>query len=131
MALSEPAILPLDCQTNLNRANVTKLVMLRYNKPMRTAKISELKAKLSAHIEFVKHGEEVLILSRNTPVARLVSVGPVEDEDERMRRLVAKGIITPAKMPRVEGQEWPEPPGPSCISREVMDQVWREERDGR
>jgi antitoxin (DNA-binding transcriptional repressor) of toxin-antitoxin stability system len=27
---------------------------------MRTAKISELKAKLSAHIEYVKHGEEVL-----------------------------------------------------------------------
>lgn len=40
---------------------------------MRTAKISELKAKLSAHIEFVKNGEEVLILDRNKPAARLVS----------------------------------------------------------
>src|ERR1035438_10524393 len=98
---------------------------------MRTAKISELKAKLSAHIRYVKNGEEVLILDRNIPVARLVSVGPAEDEDARMRRLIAKGIITPAKMPRVEGQEWPEPPGSHCISREVMDQVWREERDGR
>jgi antitoxin (DNA-binding transcriptional repressor) of toxin-antitoxin stability system len=97
---------------------------------MRTAKISELKAKLSAHIQFVKNGEEVLIFDRNTPVARLVSVGPATDGDERRRRLIAKGIIAPAKMQRVEGQEWPKPPGP-MISQEVMDQVWREERDGR
>ena len=98
---------------------------------MRTAKISELKAKLSAHIAYVKNGEEVLIFDRNTPVARLVSAGPVEDEDARMRRLIAKGIITPPKMPRPEGYELPAPPGPHCVSQEVMDQIWREERDGR
>ena len=87
-------------------------------------------AKLSAHIEYVKNGEEVLILDRNTPVARLVSVGQSEDEDARMQRLIAKGIVTPPKVPRVEGEEWPDPPGP-MVSREVMDQVWREEREGR
>jgi len=97
---------------------------------MRTAKISELKAKLSAHIQFVKNGEEVLIYDRNTPVARLVAPGPVENEDARRSRLIAKGVITPAKMPRVEGQAWPEPPGP-MISQEVMERVWNEERDGR
>ena len=98
---------------------------------MRTAKISELKAKLSAHIGYVKNGEEVLIFDRNTPVARLVSVGSIEGgEDARMQRLIAKGIITPPKVPRVEGEEWPEAPGP-MISREVMERVWREERDGR
>jgi antitoxin (DNA-binding transcriptional repressor) of toxin-antitoxin stability system len=110
--------------------NMTMLVMLRYNESMRTAKISELKAKLSAHIQYVKNGEEVLIFDRNTPVARLVAPGLVEDDDARMRRLIAKGIVTPAKMPRVDGQEWPLPPGP-MISQEVMDQVWREEREGR
>jgi|CZKF01.1.fsa_nt_gi antitoxin (DNA-binding transcriptional repressor) of toxin-antitoxin stability system len=98
---------------------------------MRTAKISELKAKLSAHIQYVKNGEEVLIFDRNTPVARLVSPGPVEAYGERERRLIAKGILTPPIEPRVIGKAWPEPPGPHCISREVMDQVWREERDGR
>jgi prevent-host-death family protein len=97
---------------------------------MRTAKISELKAKLSAQIAYVKQGEEVLIFDRNTPVARLVSVGPAGEEDARRQRLIAKGIITPAIVPRVEGEEWPEPPGP-MISREVMEQVWREEREGR
>jgi prevent-host-death family protein len=97
---------------------------------MRTAKISELKAKLSAHIQYVKNGEEVLILDRNTPVARLVPAGPAEDEDARMRRLIAKGILTPPKMPRPEGYKLPKPTGP-MISDEVMEQVWREERDGR
>jgi antitoxin (DNA-binding transcriptional repressor) of toxin-antitoxin stability system len=97
---------------------------------MRTVKIGELKSKLSAHIAYVKQGEEVLILDRNTPVARLVPIHSETQEDERRRRLIAKGIITPPKTPRVEGQEWPLPPGP-MISQEVMDQVWREERDGR
>jgi prevent-host-death family protein len=46
---------------------------------VRTAKISELKAKLSAHIQYVENGEEVLILDRNKPVARLVPAGPIDD----------------------------------------------------
>jgi prevent-host-death family protein len=97
---------------------------------MRTAKISELKAKLSANIQYVKNGEEVLILDRNAPVARLVPAGPFEEYGDRERRLIAKGILTPPKTPRIAGETWPEPPGP-MISGEVMEQVWREERDGR
>jgi len=96
---------------------------------MRTAKISELKAKLSAHIQFVKNGEEVLILDRNTPVARLVPA-QLSDYDERTRRLIAKGILTPPKSARPAGFKLPEPSGP-MISDEVMEQVWREEREGR
>jgi antitoxin (DNA-binding transcriptional repressor) of toxin-antitoxin stability system len=98
---------------------------------MRTVKISELKAKLSAHIQYVKNGEEVLIYDRNTPVARLVAPGPVADEDARRRRLIAKGILIPAKMQRPEGFKLPKPAGKKCISQEVMDQIWREERDTR
>jgi antitoxin (DNA-binding transcriptional repressor) of toxin-antitoxin stability system len=100
---------------------------------MRTAKISELKAKLSAHIQLVKNGEEVLIFDRNTPVARLVAPGQgqVEEYGERERRLFAKGVLTPPKRPRVLGKPWPMPIRPVPISREVMDQVWSEERDGR
>jgi len=97
---------------------------------MRTAKISELKAKLSAHIQYVKNGEEVLILDRNTAVTRLVPAAPIENEDARMKRLIAKGIVTPPKMRRPEGFRLPEPPGP-MISQEVMDQFWEEERADR
>jgi prevent-host-death family protein len=98
---------------------------------MRTAKISELKAKLSAHIQFVKNGEEVLILDRNTPVARLVSVGPIEEYGERERRLIAKGILTPPRDPQNRAGFIPIPAGDHPISQEIMDQIWEEEREDR
>jgi prevent-host-death family protein len=98
---------------------------------MRTAKISELKAKLSAHIQYVKNGEEVLIFDRNTPVARLVAVEPFTHEDERRRRLIAKGIITPARDPENKEGFMPVPAGNHPISRDVMDQIWEEEREDR
>ncbi len=40
------------------------------------AKISELKNSLSAYLRQVKSGESVLILDRDTPVARLVPIEP-------------------------------------------------------
>lgn len=39
---------------------------------MRTVNISELKAWLSAHIQLVRDGEELLVCDRNKPVARIV-----------------------------------------------------------
>jgi hypothetical protein len=55
---------------------------------------------------------------------------PVEDDDERRRRLIAKGILSPPQRPRANRKSLSMPPGP-MISQEVMDRVWREERDGR
>jgi len=98
---------------------------------MRTAKIAELKAKLSAHIEYVKNGEEVLILDRNTPVARLVAAGSSDSCDERTKRLIAKGILLPPSKPRVVGKKWPGPVGNKPISQKVMDRIWDEERADR
>lgn len=97
---------------------------------MRTAKISELKAKLSAHIDYVKRGGEVLVLDRNTPVARLVAVGSMEQLGERERRLIAQGALSPPRKPRDRRKKWPLPKGP-VVPQEVIDQMWREERDGR
>jgi prevent-host-death family protein len=98
---------------------------------MRTAKISELKAKLSAHIQYVKNGEEVLILDRNTPVARLVPVSTVEDQDAQEHRLVAKGILIPARDPHNRAGFKPNPAGNKAIPQEVMDRIWEEERADR
>jgi prevent-host-death family protein len=98
---------------------------------MRTAKISELKAKLSAHIEFVQNGEEVLIFDRNKPVARLVPAGDVDQYDERERRLIAKGVLTPARDPYNLANFRPNPVGDKVIPQELMDRIWEEERDDR
>lgn len=62
---------------------------------MKTAAISELKAKLSAHIALVKRGEEVIVTEHGKPVARIVPIPPSETEDERIRDLIARGVIRP------------------------------------
>jgi prevent-host-death family protein len=98
---------------------------------MRTAKISELKAKLSAHIQFVKNGEEVLIFDRNKPVARLVPADVADQYDEREQRLIAKGLLTPARDPYNLANFKPNPVGDTIIPQEVMDRIWEEERDDR
>ena len=41
---------------------------------MTQARISELKNSLSAYLRKVKSGESILVLDRNTPVARLVPI---------------------------------------------------------
>lgn len=95
---------------------------------MRTVNISNLKARLSAHLQYVRDGEEVVVCDRHQPVARIV---PIRGEDftEDEKRLVARGILTPPARRRSRSHSWPEPPG--NISAEVMEQVWREEREGR
>ena len=95
---------------------------------MRTVNIGELKAKLSAHIQLVKDGEEVLVCDRNKPVARIVPCH-LTDHSEQVQRLVARGVLTlPAKR-RPASDSWPVPPG--NVSDEVMGQVQRKGREGR
>jgi prevent-host-death family protein len=95
---------------------------------MRTVNISDLKARLSAHIQYVRDGEELLVCDRNKPVARIVPCS-TDDEPERERRLIARGVMTPPLKKRSSPVSWPDPPG--NISDEVMEKLWQEEREGR
>jgi prevent-host-death family protein len=95
---------------------------------MRTVNISDLKARLSAHIQHVRDGEELLVCDRNKPVARIVPCS-TDDEPERERRLIARGVLTPPLKRQRSPVSWPDPPG--NISDEVMEQLWREEREDR
>ena len=95
---------------------------------MRTVNISDLKAQLSAHIQWVREGEEVLVCDRNRPVARIVPCR-LEDQQEHERQLVARGVLTPPLKKRSSPVAWPQPPG--TIPDEVIDRLWREERESR
>jgi prevent-host-death family protein len=65
---------------------------------MKKAMISEAKNNLSRLIDAVKRGESVLILDRNTPVARLEPVGGGgEGEHGRIAELVRSGVIAPPR----------------------------------
>jgi prevent-host-death family protein len=50
---------------------------------MKTAAVSELKAKLSEYLSQVKAGNEILITDRGKPVARIM---PVSAADEKTRK---------------------------------------------
>ena len=99
-----------------------------YIQGMKTVNISDLKARLSAHIQFVRDGEEVLVCDRNLPVARIVPCR-LEGHSQQQRRLVARGILTPPLNKRPTSVSWPEPPGD--IADKTMEQIWREERGSR
>ena len=104
------------------------MVMLSYNRRMRSVNIADLKARLSAHIQRVRRGEEVLVCERNKPVARILPIR-LEDLSEQERRLVARGVLTPPTKKRPASISWPEPPG--NVSDKVMERLWREERESR
>lgn len=95
---------------------------------MKHVNISDLKAQLSAHIQVVRDGEEVLVCERNIPVARIVPCR-LADYPEPEQRLVTRGVLAPPLKKRPASVSWPEPPG--NVPDEVMEQVWREERESR
>jgi prevent-host-death family protein len=94
---------------------------------MKAVNISDLKAHLSAHIQLVRNGEEVLVCDRNKPVARIVPIR-LEDHSAQEQRLVARGLLSPPLKKR-PASSWPEPPGD--VSDEVIEQLSRQEREGR
>jgi antitoxin (DNA-binding transcriptional repressor) of toxin-antitoxin stability system len=93
---------------------------------MRTVNIADLKARLSAHIQMVKDGEEVLVCDRKKPVARIVPC-ELDDQTARARRLIVRGLLVPPKKKRRS----PLPPPAGNVSDEVMERIWREERENR
>lgn len=93
---------------------------------MRSVNIGDLKARLSAHIQMVRDGEEVLVCDRNKPVARIVPCR-LDDQTERERHLIARGVLAPPKKKR----RAPLPPPAGNVSDEVMERIWREERENR
>lgn len=95
---------------------------------MKSVNISDLKARLSAHLQLVKDGEEILVCDRNKPVARIVPCR-LADHSEQAQRLVARGVLTPPLKKQSASVPWPMPPG--NVSDEVMGQVRQEEREDR
>jgi prevent-host-death family protein len=62
---------------------------------MKRATISQTKNQLSALLERVKRGEEILILERDLPIARIVPVQAVEerDKDSMLSELERRGVV--------------------------------------
>lgn len=60
---------------------------------MRTVNIADLKNNLSAHLERVRAGEEILVKDRNRPIAKLVPLPPGDDLHAEELELAAAGLL--------------------------------------
>lgn len=96
---------------------------------MRTVGISRLRAALSEHIAYVKAGEEVLVTERGKPVARIVPVGDLPDDDARRLDLIRRGILRPGKG-RISRELYEDLPVAS-VPHEVLQKTIDEEREDR
>jgi prevent-host-death family protein len=59
---------------------------------MKTVNIAALKNSLSAYLQEVRAGEEIVIRDRNLPVAKIVPLGPLDVSSEELA-LVASGEL--------------------------------------
>jgi prevent-host-death family protein len=68
---------------------------------MRTVNIGTLKNQLSAYLQFVRQGEEVIVRDRNVPVARILPFAtalPLEgDHEAEVAYLISTGQARPPK----------------------------------
>lgn len=69
---------------------------------MKQTSISELKAHLSAYLDIVRRGDDVLITDRGRPIARITPMKPHEQEETRRELLLRTGRMRAptAKLPK-------------------------------
>ena len=65
---------------------------------MKTVKVAELKAKLSAYLSEVRGGGTVVVYDRNTPIARLV---PIQEETDDL--VIIDATASPATLKGLKG----------------------------
>jgi prevent-host-death family protein len=93
---------------------------------MQTVNIAELKSNLSAFLEQVRNGEELIVKDRNRPIARLVPLTAGEDLDAEEEILVGAGLM---RLPlEAKSDEFLNMPAPE-VSLETIREIIRSERD--
>jgi len=65
---------------------------------MSNAKVSELKAKLSAYLAEVRRGETVTVYDRNTAIAQVV---PIQKEEDDL--IIIEASAPPANLKKIKG----------------------------
>ena len=93
---------------------------------MQTVNIAELKSNLSAFLEQVRNGEELIVKDRNRPIARLMPLAAGEDLEAEEEALVGAGLL---RLPlETKSDEFLNLPAPE-VSLEIIREMIRSERD--
>ncbi|HWG20291.1 MAG TPA: type II toxin-antitoxin system prevent-host-death family antitoxin [Terracidiphilus sp.] len=93
---------------------------------MKTVNIGTLRNKLSAYLQDVRNGEEVIVQDRKKPIARIVPIRPADFSEEELY-LASIGVLKLPKDPG--GIDWeafkklPMPEVPDEAVKEALDWV--------
>lgn len=88
---------------------------------MKRVPITELKARLSEHLEAVKAGEEIMVTDRGRPIARLSPIALQEQPDARIEQLIRMGLARPPIAPLPPGfWDLPRPEDPEGLALKAL-----------
>lgn len=94
---------------------------------MSAVNIRDLKTNLSSHLNKVRAGGEIVILDRNTPIAKIIPFDPVVEPTAEEMQLVADGVLRlPTEV--LPDSFWDEPEI-SEVSAELLIQAIKSDRD--
>jgi len=103
---------------------------------MKIANVTTLRTHLSQILDAVRHGEEVEILDRNVPIARLVPVNPAMEARKGrippwLERLRRAGVVRVGTLKPVREILRGFPPGTRPIGNAAVEAILEERRTGR
>ncbi len=97
---------------------------------MKSVNVAELKNKLSAYLQLVRKGEEVIVRDRDLPIARILPY-KAEGLTETDRRLVASGLMKPPARGPVNWKKLRSMPGPDLNDELARRAILDEREEGR
>ena len=91
--------------------------------------VTQLRSRLSAYLNRVLNGEEILIRDRNLAIAKLVPLSSVEDFEEGLLELAAQGLVRlPEK--RLDLKAFFATPAPEVPMANLRDAIEAEREEG-
>ena len=113
------------------RTSLDGLSYSGYNGVMKHANVSELRDRLSDYLRRVRKGETILVLDRDTPVARLEPIGGSPDDlPDCYRQALKDGLVRPARKRDDALRRLASPPKPKREAG-LVQAVIEERRTGR
>jgi prevent-host-death family protein len=100
------------------------------SKQMKTVGITELKNRLSHHLEIVRRGEEIVIHHRHRPVAKLVPLNGTSEFSDEELALAAAGILRLPEKNALPENFW-DAPRPRVAVKDAVKAVLDERKENR
>lgn len=93
---------------------------------MQTVNIADLKSNLSAFLDRVRNGEELIVKDRSRPIARLMPLANGDDLDAEEEILVGAGLL---RLPLItKSDKVFDLPAPKASGKKIRE-IIRDERD--